>query len=58
MKPGYMKYLYRKAKKGLLEIEARREMSTLEEATREEESLMVTDKPGRLTKVKKRRTRY
>ena len=58
MKPGYMKYLYRKAKKGLLEIEARREMSTLEEATREEESLMVTDKLGRLTKVKKRRTRY
>lgn len=58
MKPGYMKYLYRKAKKDLLEIEARREMDTLEEAQREEESLIVTDKPGRLTKINKRRTRY
>ncbi len=58
MKAGYMKYLYRKAKKGLLEIEARREMSIEQEATREEESLMVTDKPGRLAKVNKRRTRY
>mgnify|MGYP004630779977 FL=1 len=58
MKPGYMKYLYRKAKKDLLEIEARREMDTLEETQREEESLIVTDKPGRLTKINKRRTRY
>ena len=58
MKPGYMKYLYRKAKKGLLEIEARREMDALEEATREEESLIVTDKPGRLAKINKRITRY